>query len=164
MVEEWRPDEASLDGETPLFLIADSVFAERDGKILILKRAGGEMKGGWDVPGGIVERGETPELGAMPELEEEKGLRPSGPVRLVGVTAMPLYGQEAVRVMYAAACEEGGVVLRDEHEGFRWIEATEYRERYFSDEVIATLEASSARHGIITRAVRATLDEYLTQC
>ena len=88
-------------------------------------------------------------------------MRPSGPVRLVGVTAMPLYGQEAVRIMYSAPCDEGEVVISDEHEGFRWIEATEYRERYFSDEVIATLEASSARHGVITRAVRSTLDEYL---
>ena len=46
MVEEWQPDESERDWETPLFLIAGGVFAERDGKILILKRAGGEMKGG----------------------------------------------------------------------------------------------------------------------
>ena len=163
MVEEWQPDESERDRETPLFLIAGGVFAERGGKILILKRAGGEMKGGWDVPGGIVELGETPELGALRELEEETGLRPSGPVRLVGVTAMPLYGQEAVRIMYVTPCDEGEVVISDEHEGFRWIEAREYRERYFSDEVIATLEASSERHGIISRAVRVTLDEYLAQ-
>ena len=111
----------------------------------------------------IVERGETPEQGALRELEEETGLQPSGPVRLAGVTAMPLYGHEALRVMYAAPCEKGEVVLNDEHEGFRWIDARDYRDRYFSDEVIATLEASSERHGVITRAVRATLEEYLAR-
>ncbi len=163
MVEEWQPDAAGDEWETALFLLVGGVFAERGGEILILKRAGGEMKGAWDVPSGIVERGETPEQGALRELEEETGLQPSGRVRLAGVTAMPLYGHEALRVMYAAPCEKGEVVLNDEHEGFRWIDARDYRDRYFSDEVIATLEASSERHGVITRAVRATLEEYLAR-
>jgi 8-oxo-dGTP diphosphatase len=161
MVDEWQPDEGS-DYEPPLFLVAGGVFAERGGQILILKRAGGEMIGAWDIPSGIVESGETPEEGALRELREEAGLRPSGPVSLVGVTSMPLYGHEAFRLMYACPCEEGEVVLSDEHSGFRWIDPLEYRERYFSDELIVQLEASSARHGVIVRAVRRTLDEYLS--
>ena len=162
MVEEWQAEEGA-EWEFPLRLISTGVFAEREGKILILKRAGGEMKGAWDVPGGILDPGETPQEGALRELVEESGLVPSGPASLVGVTTMPFYGHEGLRLMYSAPCEKGEVVISDEHEGFRWLEASEYRERYFSDEVIATLEVSSERHGIISRAVRATLDEYLAR-
>ena len=117
----------------------------------------------WDVPGGILDPGETPHEGALRELVEESGLAPSGPAFLVGVTTMPFYGHEGLRLMYSAPCEAGEVVLSHEHEGFRWIDAAEDRDRYFSDAVIATLAASSERHGVISRAVRVTLDEYLAR-
>jgi ADP-ribose pyrophosphatase YjhB (NUDIX family) len=47
-----------------LFGLSAAVFAQRDGKILILKRAVGEATGGWYLPGGAVEAGEDIEAGA----------------------------------------------------------------------------------------------------
>ena len=34
--------------------LAGAVYAERDGKILLLKRAGGTASGGWYIPGGAI--------------------------------------------------------------------------------------------------------------
>ena len=48
-----------------------AAIIERDGKILATQRGYGDMKGGWEFPGGKVEPGETPEQAIKREIEEE---------------------------------------------------------------------------------------------
>lgn len=43
-------------------------------RLLLTKRAGEPFKDWWDLPGGFIERGETPEQAAIRELKEETGL------------------------------------------------------------------------------------------
>ena len=111
------------DGRTPLFALSAAVFVERDGEILLLKRAGGEMTGAWYIPGGAVDAGETVEEAARRELFEESGLAPDGPLTCVGVSHMQAYGLESLQVLYACDCAPGDVVLSDEHSAARWMDA-----------------------------------------
>ena len=155
-----RPSDANVDAPT-LFGISAAVYALRDGRILILKRASGEMIGAWDVPGGVVDAGEDPEQAALRELREESGLAPAGPLTLVGIVPMHVYGRASFRVMYAADCPDGEVVLSHEHSGERWIDPREYRDRYFGDEALAKVAGGDERRVAIVRNVRADLDRFI---
>jgi 8-oxo-dGTP pyrophosphatase MutT (NUDIX family) len=147
-----------------LFALSSAVFAERDGKILILKRAGGTATGTWYLPGGAVDPGETVHDSAIRELHEEAGLTPSGPLTCVGVAHMHVYGADSLQVLYACACPDGEVVLSHEHSGARWIDARDYRERFFTDDGIAAVAQADQRAGEMLRNIRDAIDAYLNWC
>jgi 8-oxo-dGTP diphosphatase len=147
---------------TPLsYRLGTSVYAERDGKILVLKRASGAAPGAWYTPGGVLDPGEVPLECARRELFEETGLAPTGPLELVGLIAMNVYGSDGFLVAYACACDAGEVRLSDEHTAFRWVDPLEYRERYFSLEGIERLRAREPGIAKLSAAVRQGIDEYL---
>jgi 8-oxo-dGTP diphosphatase len=145
----------------PLFLVSAGIYLERDGKVLILERAAGAMIGFWSMPSGLLEAGESPEDGARRELFEESGLRPAGPLTLVGVTAFHVYGHDAIRLVYAADAAEGEVRLSDEHTAWRWIDPLDYRRTHLSDAEIARWRARDPKEAEIVEAVRKTFDDYL---
>jgi 8-oxo-dGTP pyrophosphatase MutT (NUDIX family) len=145
----------------PLFALSAATYVERDGKILVLKRAGGAAIGAWYIPGGAVDPGETVEEAARRELLEEAGLAPTGPLTCIGVVHMHVYGYPSLQVVYACECADGDVAISHEHSGARWIDPVDYRERYFTDEALAAAEGVSARYGEMIRNVRANLDAYL---
>jgi 8-oxo-dGTP pyrophosphatase MutT (NUDIX family) len=141
------------------YYLSAAVYVERDGKILLLKRAGGEGTGLWWIPGGAVEGDERPEEGARRELLEEAGITIPGPLRVIGVFPQRVYGQDTYCVTYACTCDEGEIVVSDEHTAFRWIDPTDYRARYFSDEVIDPLADGHLRQLVVD--IRDDLDRYL---
>ena len=147
--------------EPPLFALSAAVFAERDGQILLLKRAAGAVTGGWYLPGGAVDPGETVEEAARRELLEESGLTPSGPLTCVAVSHMHVYGHDSLQILYAAPCEGGNVVLSDEHSGARWIDPQVYR-LGFNEEVIARFAQGDERAVSMLRNIRDAIDAYLT--
>jgi len=144
-----------------LYGIGTSVYAERGGKILVLKRAGGAATGAWYTPGGVLDAGETPAECARRELFEETGLVPSGPLRLVGLVPMHVYGADGFIVAYACTCSAGEVTLSAEHSAARWIDPLEYRDRYFSGAGIEKLRAVEPRIAEMSAAVRNAIEEYL---
>jgi 8-oxo-dGTP diphosphatase len=144
-----------------LYGIGTSVYAERAGKILVLKRAGGAALGAWYTPGGVLDPGETPAECARRELFEETGLAPSGPLRLVSLVPMHVYGADGFIAAFACACDAGEVELSPEHSAARWIDPREYRDRYFAPEGLAKLRAAEPRIAEMAAAVRRSLDEYL---
>lgn len=148
--------------EPGTFGLGAAVFAERAGKILILKRAGGELTGAWYLPGGNVDAGETPQEAAVRELREEAGLIPTGPLRLIGAISMHVNGRETVEIAYSCTCADGEVALSHEHSAARWIDAREYRDRYFGDEQLARV-AGDARQRAVVAAVRKNLDDYIAE-
>ncbi len=57
---------------------ASGVFCEFQGRILLLKRHADKIEGlRWNIPGGKLDKGETPIDGALRELDEETGIRAS---------------------------------------------------------------------------------------
>lgn len=60
-------------------LTADCVVLGWDGEkfdVLLIERASDPFAGSWAIPGGFVDMDETPEAGALRELEEETGIGP----------------------------------------------------------------------------------------
>lgn len=144
------------------FAISTAVYAQREGKMLVLKRAGGELTGAWYLPGGAVDEGEEIEPAARRELLEESGLLPAGPLTLIGVSlVMRLYGSDNVQIGYACDCPDGEVVLSAEHSEARWVDPAEYRERYLADAYIESVRAHDARIARVMEAVRENLDRYI---
>lgn len=48
-----------------------AVVIVHNGKVYATERGYGEFKGGWEFPGGKIEKGETPEMALKREIEEE---------------------------------------------------------------------------------------------
>jgi ADP-ribose pyrophosphatase YjhB (NUDIX family) len=69
------------------------------GRVLLGRRARPPYAGTWDLPGGFLEAGETPERGLQRELREELGVRVRR-VRLVGF-ASDRYGPAGFMVLTA---------------------------------------------------------------
>lgn len=119
------------------------------------------MTGGWYLPGGAVDPGETVEEGARRELLEESGITPTGPLTVVAVAHMHVYGYDSLQILYACDCEDGDVVLSHEHSGARWVDPVAYRNRYFSDDVINAYAGANTPGASMLTNIRAAIDSYL---
>lgn len=146
--------------DVQLFGLATAVYAERDGRVLMLKRAGGAMDGQWFLPGGALDRGELPEVGARRELVEESGLDIDGELELVGAYPMWVYGGDALMLSYRGQVTDGEVVLSHEHTGARWVDPADQRAE-LTNELIDALSAGDPRVGDLVRHIRTDLDRYL---
>jgi len=146
--------------DVQLFGLATAVYAERDGKVLMLKRASGAMSGQWFLPGGALDRDELPEVGARRELVEESGLDIIGELELVGAYPLWVYGGDALMLSYRGQVSDGEVVLSHEHTGDRWVDPVDQRNE-LSDQLIDALSAGDPRVGDLVRHIRTDLDRYL---
>lgn len=102
------------------------IFLIRKQEILLLQRTDGF----WYIPGGFVEPGEDPELAVRRETKEECALLPDR-VDLLRVWSYQLpTGDHAYHATFAAACEEGDVVISHEHLGWKWMAPRAYIDDY----------------------------------
>ena len=159
------PDDAPLTPATDrlppgAFRLSTAVFVERGNEILLLKRAAGAMTGGWYLPGGAVDPGETVEEGARRELMEEAGLAADGALTCVAVAHMRVYGADALQILYACESAAGDVVISHEHSASRWMDPTAYRDRYFGDDILARF-AGHRREREMLLNIRDAIDAYL---
>ena len=92
-------------------VIAHVLMRDHQGRVLLCET---QFKSDWELPGGIVEVGEPPRLGAIREVEEELGSkRPLGPLLLVDWMPPYLGWEDALEMIF-----DGGVVTEAELAGF----------------------------------------------
>jgi len=152
----------AADYDGTLYGLSAVVYAERDGKILLLKRAGGALSGQWFLPGGAVERGELPEVAARRELVEEAGLDIDGDLELVGAYPIWVYGGDCLQLSYRGRIADGEVVVSEEHDGARWVDPLDMR-GLLTDETIDALAQGNERIAALVRGVRTDLDRYIAR-
>ena len=97
---------------------AVSAILARGGKVLLSRRAREPHRGEWDLPGGFMEVGETPEEGIVREIREETGLD-ARVTRLVHVDVGSYHEDHTLNLVYG--CEaEGEPRAMDDSEELRW--------------------------------------------
>ena len=105
-----------------------ALVEDREGRVLLSRRAVEPYLGLWDCPGGFLEEGEHPLDGLRRELEEETGLH-AGPARFVGVW-MAFYGDGAdavatLNIYWNVWVDEGEPVAADDVSELRWFGSAE---------------------------------------
>lgn len=95
----------------------------KDRKILSLYiEKNGQKK--WDLPGGRIEFGESPEEGLVREVMEETNCRVKS-MKLIDTWHRVLESWQIIGVFYI--CElEGEIILSSEHNGYEWINIDEF--------------------------------------
>ena len=94
---------------------------ERDGRILLARRADEPAKGLWDLPGGFPHEGEEPLAALEREVREETGLE-LGDVELLGIWIEPDYeGRSVFSVTYRASAGPGDAIAADDVSELRWV-------------------------------------------
>lgn len=86
--------------------VAATCIVERDGRVLMVRRAIQPGMGLWSMPGGYVDRGEVVEEAAAREVLEETGLR----VKVEGLLGLFSQRDHPVMVAAFAAREVGGAI------------------------------------------------------
>lgn len=143
------------------YVLSAAVYLERDGEILLLKRAvGGAMAGQWFLPGGMVEEGELPEEGARRELVEEAGIDVDGELEIVGAYPMFIYGHDTLQVTYRGAAAPGEPQVSAEHDGARWVDPVRMRAALTDDAIEAIARGHEPVRDMV-RHIRTDLDRYL---
>lgn len=116
---------------------------ERDGRVLLARRALEPRKGYWDLPGGLLEEGEDPVDGLQREFLEETGLEVE-PVELMRIDVEPYAHRFVFSVTYVVT-GEGEPVAADDVEELRWFAPDELPEMAFPGQD-AVLRLWAARH------------------
>jgi ADP-ribose pyrophosphatase YjhB (NUDIX family) len=91
---------------------------ERDGRVLLARRANEPRKGHWDLPGGFLDEGEPPLDGLRREFREETGLDVE-PVELMRIDIEP-YGDRYVFSVTWVVRGAGEPAAADDVDELRW--------------------------------------------
>lgn len=99
---------------------------ERDGCVLLARRAHEPRRGYWDLPGGLLNETETPEDGLRREFLEETGLQIE-PVELLRIDIEPYGGRHVFSVTWIVR-GDGEPAPADDVDELRWFAAGELPE------------------------------------
>lgn len=115
--------EKEPEGFSPQVQVA-ACYIEIDSQLLLLQRASNKVEPGkWGVPGGKLEKGETPEQAAVRELSEETGIsvESSSQVRYVGALYIRKPTVDYVYHLFKVQVEQmPAISLSNEHENYKW--------------------------------------------
>jgi ADP-ribose pyrophosphatase YjhB (NUDIX family) len=103
---------------------AVQALVEREGMLLLVRRALDPGRGKWDLPGGFLREGEHPVDGLLRELQEETGLDVAlGP--FVGAWLDPYEGRTVLGLTYAATAGSGAGRAADDVAELAWFRPDE---------------------------------------
>ncbi len=142
------------------YALSAVVYAERNGQILLLKRATGALTDQFFLPGGGVEPGELPEEAAARELREESGLEIDGELELVGAYPMWIYGRDCLQLSYRGPVGPGEVKLSSEQNDSNWVDPAVLR-LLLNEDLFEHLAHGDEHVLALLRHVAIDLDRYL---
>ncbi len=130
----------------------------KDGKILLLRRSAinDVLPGYWDIPGGTLEDGEDPAVGALRETKEESGLVLSRADLFFQKSNVDTgKNKQFITLVFMAKHEKGDVVLNpEEHDAHAWVsieEALGYKTVDYMNDCLQLL--SSKKHSLLCTSV-----------
>jgi 8-oxo-dGTP diphosphatase len=94
-------------------------LVERDGRVLLGRRAHDPSAGLWDIPGGFLDEGEHPLDGLRRELREETGLEIE-PTEFLGIWMQEYTGRTVLCLTWLAREAGGEAVAGDDLIELRW--------------------------------------------
>jgi 8-oxo-dGTP pyrophosphatase MutT (NUDIX family) len=102
-------------------LVVARAVVERDGRILLVRRAAWDsLPGAWELPGGKVDAAETPELAVVRELAEETALAGAGaPDAWFALPLRSPSGRQVLERVYRVRAS-GSPRLSSEHDALVW--------------------------------------------
>ncbi len=125
------------------FRIAVRGLIEREGCFLLLKRskpARGEL-GYWELPGGGLDFGESPEQALHREIDEETGLTVSIAEPLCVWHHLRDHSVQIIGMTLRCQYRAGTVRLSSEHEDYAWLTIEEIKQKKVFPELLKELES-----------------------
>ena len=122
-----------------------AVVLDREGNVLLAKRAHEPLKGEWSLPGGAVELGETLEAAVARELFEETGLTVEvGPVvEVLDRIERSADGRVAyhfVIIDYLCYANERSIVCGSDADDAKWVRIDELPAYHLTEKATAVIE------------------------
>jgi 8-oxo-dGTP pyrophosphatase MutT (NUDIX family) len=142
------------------FELSASVVLWRGDEILVMKRGmGGFAGGGWFIPGGHVEQGESPHVSAAREVWEETEISVDpASLQITGVMSYETGRGTAHTIIYNVECPDGAeCVINDEHLVFRWMTPEAFIARFLDAGMLrgkGVDERSITLAGEVARVIR----------
>lgn len=103
--------------------VSAAIIHDNSGRIFATQRGYGDMKGGWEFPGGKIEPGETPEAALQREIREELDTD-IAVERLLKIVEWDYPTFHLTMHCYLCHVVSGTLTLK-EHEAARWLSANE---------------------------------------
>jgi 8-oxo-dGTP diphosphatase len=124
--------------EDLFFLGVKAIIKNGKGEILVLRKNKAEIKGHdkiekWDIPGGRLKRGDTPETTILREIKEETGISSVTSIEPFGITISNLRiilnkDEDAGLIFYTFLCQAkktDKINISSEHILAKWVEPKE---------------------------------------
>lgn len=108
-------------------MLVARVVVTRDDKVLLIRRSesDGSRGGFWEIPGGIVEQGESFEDAARREVQEETGLT-IDELEFDHSSSYEFAGTKRIKTVFRAVAKDTAVKLSHEHDDSMWVDSSNY--------------------------------------
>lgn len=118
----------------------------KDKKILIVKRADNDdyLPGYFEIPGGKIEFGEDPKVGAAREVLEEVGIEVDAEYPLNAFSDIGASGSHVVEIVYFCNIRDlnAEVSLSEEHSEYKWITIEEIDHIYMTEKMKQSIKTA----------------------
>ena len=105
-------------------------------EVLVLRRSeSGARAGEYEIPGGMVEAGESLEAAAKRETWEETGIDLAD-IEFVKTSSYTANGQARLSGLFKASVQSNSVKLSSEHDDFKWVNANNYHNVNFEEHYV----------------------------
>jgi 8-oxo-dGTP diphosphatase len=103
-------------------VIQKAIIFYKDRILLIQRSSNDEYNPDkWDLPGGKIEHGETPEKALLREIMEETGIEANNPLPMFA-WSFNNFSIDSFAVIYQTKATSDKVVISSEHRNHKWVE------------------------------------------